>query len=301
VDAGARPQLELSQDGEPGGHQAIEAFTLGKAGHTEKLPPLTLLFLSRAADIRRPRSLRRQSPKSPPLQTKCALGVRTVLAVVNYQEDRMTEDRLSRLGPLSGVLFVVLEMAGFAVGSAGGRANVTLGDPSSKVLKAFADPVGSGVWVGAYLELASLAAFAVFAAWLLRSRSGPLATAGVIAAASYVAVTVVSLVVGDVLEYRAGHGMGAQETLALFDLQSGLYAASWGIGGAFLALAPTTGWLRRSALAIAALSLVAMAAPKASAAQMPAMLFFLWILVAGIALARRPAPVASATATPVRA
>jgi hypothetical protein len=213
----------------------------------------------------------------------------------------MTEDRLSRLGPLSGVLFFVLEMAGFAIGSASGRANVTLGDSSSKVLKAFADPVGSGVWVGAYLELVSLAAFVVFAAWLFRSPRGPLATAGVIAAGAYVAVTLVSLIVGDVLEYRAGHGMGAQETLALVDLQSGLFAASWGIGGAFLALAPTTGWLRRSAVAIAALSLVAMGAPKASAAQMVAMLFFLWILAAGVALARRPASVASATPTPARA
>jgi len=207
----------------------------------------------------------------------------------------MTKDRLSRLGPLSGVLFVVLEIAGLAIGNAGGRASVTLGDPSSKVLKAFADPVGSGVWVGAYLELASLAAFAVFAAWLFRSRRGPLATAGLIAAGTYVAVTVVSLVVSDVLEYRAGHGIGAQEILALFDLQAGLYVVSWGVAAAFLALAPATGWLRRSALAIAVLSLLAMAAPKADAAQLPAMLFLVWILVASVSLARRPREVATTT------
>jgi hypothetical protein len=213
----------------------------------------------------------------------------------------MSEDRLSRLGPLSGVLFVVLELSGFAIGAAGGRAMVTLGDPTSKVVKAFADPVGNGVWVGAYLELASLAAFAVFAAWLFRSQRGPLATAGLVAAGTYMAVTLVSLVVGDVLEYRAGHGIGTQEILTLFDLQSGLFVASWGMAAAFLALAPTTGWLRRSALAIAALSLIGMAVPKASPGQFAAMLFLVWVVVASVALARRPRPVASAVPAPTHA
>ena len=46
---------------------------------------------------------------------------------------------------------MVLELAGVAVGSAAGRAAVTLGDSDAKIVKAFADPVGSGVWVGAYL------------------------------------------------------------------------------------------------------------------------------------------------------
>ena len=208
----------------------------------------------------------------------------------------MTEDRLSRIGPLSGALFVVLELAGFAIGSAAGRATVTLGDPTSKVVKAFADPVGNGVWVGAYLELASLAAFVVFAAWLFRSQRGPLATAGMVTAAVYTAITMVSLVIGDVLEYRAGHGIGGQGLLALFDLQSGLFVISWGISAGFLALAPVTGWLRRTALAIAALALIGMAMPKAAPGQVAALLFLVWTLVASIALARRSR--ASAATTP---
>jgi hypothetical protein len=48
-----------------------------------------------------------------------------------------------------------------------------------------------------------------------------------------------------------------------------------------------TGWLRRSALAIAALSVVGMAMPKAAPGQFAAMLFLVWILVASIASARR--------------
>jgi hypothetical protein len=199
-----------------------------------------------------------------------------------------TEDRLSRLGPLSGVLFVVLELAGAAIGSGSGRAMVTLGDPTAKVLKAYADPVSSGAWVGAYLELAAVAAFALFAAWLLASARGPLATAGLLAAGAYVAVTLVGLVIGDVLSYRAGHGVGAQEILALFDIQAGLYAVSWGVGAAFLALVPVTGWLRRSALAVATLSLIAMVFPKTGASQITVMLFFVWIVAASVVLARRP-------------
>ena len=195
----------------------------------------------------------------------------------------MTEDRLSRLGPLCGLLFVVLELGGAAIGSAAGRAMVTLGDPSTKIVNAFVDPVGTGVWIGAYMELLSLPAFAVFAAWLFRSRSGVAATAGLLGAASYLAVVTVSLVIGDVLEYQAGHGLGAQTIVALFDLQAGLFAVSWGIAGGILAIAPATGWLRRAALAIAALSFVGMAVPKSAPGQVAAMLFVLWVLAVSVA------------------
>jgi hypothetical protein len=203
------------------------------------------------------------------------------------------ENRLSRLGPLSGALFVALELGGVAVGAADGRAIATLGDPTSKILNAFSKHVGSGVWVGAYMELAALAAFALFAAWLFSARRGPLATAGLLAVGVYIAVTVLGLLVGDVLEYGAGHGMDHQTILAFFDLQSGLFFASWGISAAFLALAPTTGWLRRSAVVIAALQLIAMAAPTAGPAQFPNMLFLIWIVVASVSLARSPRTVAS--------
>jgi hypothetical protein len=211
----------------------------------------------------------------------------------------MSEDRLSRLAPLSGVLFVVLELAGFAIGSAGGRSTVSLSDPTSKIVNAFADPVSTGAWVGAYMELVSLAAFAVFAAWLFKARPGALATAGLLGASAYIALTAVSLVIGDVLAYRAGHGIREQEILTLFTIQSGLFFTSWGIAGGILAVAPVTGWLRRSALAIAALSFIAMAFPKADPAQFPQMLFLIWVVAASIAMVRSPerAPAAVPAAT----
>jgi hypothetical protein len=211
-----------------------------------------------------------------------------------------TEDRFSRLGPLSGVLFVLLQLGGVAVGVAGGRSTAALGDPVSDITGAYADPAGAGVWIGAYLEILSLAAFAVFAAWLFRSIAGTAGRAGVVTAATYVGLSLVALVVGDVLEYRAGHGMSRDTTLALFDLQSGLFFTTWGIGAAFLVLAPVAGWLRRTALGIAALLLVAMAFPTGEASQFPNLLFLLWTATAGVVLARRPreatAPLVSASA-----
>ncbi len=199
----------------------------------------------------------------------------------------MREDRLSRLGPLCGVLFVVLELGGVAVGAAGGRAMVALDDPAWKMMNAFADPVGTAVWVGAYMELAALVAYGVFAVWLFGSRRGPAAVGGLLTAGLFIAVTLVSLVIGDVLEYQAGHGLGAPATTALFDLQVGLFTTTWGIGGVVLLLAPVGGWLRKSAVAIAALSIAGMAVPKSSIGQFSSVLFLLWILAAGIVLARR--------------
>ena len=201
----------------------------------------------------------------------------------------MTEDRLARIGPLCAVLFFVLTIGGFAIGAAGGGATATLGDSTAKILKAYADPMGNGVWVGAYASTLALAPFAVFAAWLFRSRRGPLSTAGLVAAAAYIAMVLAATAANFVLDYRAGHGMGSQSTLAFFYLQEALFILTWGASAAILALAPVSGWLRYSARVLAALCLLAMAVPKAGWAQFPPSLFYVWTLAAGIALMRRRA------------
>ena len=196
----------------------------------------------------------------------------------------MTEDRLSRIGPLCAVLFFMLTMAGFAIGAAGGSSTATLGDSTAKILKAYADPVGNGAWVGMYLSVLALAPFAVFTSWLFRGRRGG---AGMLAAAAYIAMVLAASAANFVLQYRAGHGMGTQTTLGFFYLQEALFMLTWGASAAILALAPVTGWLRYSALVLAGLCLVAIAVPKAGWAQFPPTLFYVWMLVAGIALARR--------------
>jgi len=194
-----------------------------------------------------------------------------------------TTDRLSRIAPLCGVVFVVLELAGVIIGSAGGRSMAALGDPQSKIVRSFHDPVGAGVWVGAYLELAALAAFALFAVWMFRERRGPLSSAVV---TTYVATTIVALVAGDALAYGSAHGLGDQSLLTLFYLQSGLFFATWGIAAAFLLLVPADGWMRRTAVAIGVLLLVAMAFPTGGPSQFPNMLFLIWVLAASVVAAR---------------
>jgi hypothetical protein len=197
----------------------------------------------------------------------------------------MTEDRLSRIAPLCGVLFFVLTMGGFAVGAASGGATATLGDSAAKIVKAYADPMGNGVWVGSYLTVLSLAPFAVFAAWLFRRH-----VAGQLVAGAYIAMTLAAVAANFVLDYRAGHGMSSQTTLAFFYLQEALFILTWAGSAAFLALAPVSGWLRYTARTLAALCLLAMAVPKAGWAQFPPTLFYVWVLAAGITLALRTGP-----------
>ncbi len=195
----------------------------------------------------------------------------------------MNEDRLSRIGPLCGVLFTLLSFGGFAVGSG---PTLTLSDSSAKIVKGYADPIGNGAWIGNYMTFLSLAAFVVFATWLYRSHKGEFRTAGMAAVAAYVGVILVNVAATCVLDYRAGHGMDAQQTLTLFYLQEFLYIASWGLSAAVLVALPVGGWLKRSALMLAPLILVVMAVPKAGVAQFPPTLFYIWVLVAGIASGR---------------
>jgi hypothetical protein len=201
-----------------------------------------------------------------------------------------TKDRLSRIAPLCGVLFVALELAGVIVGAAGGRSMAALGDPMSKIVKSFHDPVGAGVWIGAYLEVAAMAAFGLFAIWVFRERRGLLATAGVVTATLYVTATFAALVTGDALAYGSAHGLGDQSLLALFYLQSGLFFGTWGVAALFLLLVPAEGWLRRSAVVIAGLLLLALAFPTTGMSQFPNMLFMFWVLAASIKMSRVAAP-----------
>src|ERR1051326_968628 len=127
----------------------------------------------------------------------------------------MTEDRLARIGPLCAVLFFVLTIGGFAIGAAGGSSTATLGDSTAQIFKAYADPVAGGAGVGMYLSVPALAPFAVFASWLFRSkRGGP----GMLAAGAYIAMVLAATGANFVLQYRAGHGMDTQTTLAFFYL-----------------------------------------------------------------------------------
>jgi hypothetical protein len=199
----------------------------------------------------------------------------------------MSEQRSHRLLWLTGALFVVLELAGTFIG----REMVTIADPTAKIVKTFSDTAQNQVWFGRYLELISLGPFLVFAAMLFRSRRDVFGAAGMLVSACFAAVSVVGLMVGGVLEYRAGHGLGASGILALFDLESALFFSTWALAAGVLLLAPTVGWWRRSGVAIAALSLVGLAMPTKSPGQLSSMLFLLWVFALSVSRARAPKPV----------
>jgi hypothetical protein len=202
-----------------------------------------------------------------------------------------TKDRLSRLGPFAAAAFVVLELGGVAIGS---QPMVTISDSPAKIVRELGKHASTGAWIGAYMELASLAALALFAAWLFQRCHGARRAGAMLATGALITLTTCSLATGDVIRYGSHHGLGRQAVLTLFDLQSGLYIASWAATAAFLALAPVTGWLRRTAVGLAALIAVAVAVPTAGWAQLPVTASYLWFLVAGVSLAvgaRRALPV----------
>jgi len=192
-----------------------------------------------------------------------------------------------------GIASAVLVHVGLFVGVASGQAFVNLGSSPEKVTRALANPAGTGVWVGAYLDLLGFAAFLAFAPWASAKLGGGLLGAVARAAgASYAALGIAAWCVLDAVEFRAGHGMGTQLATALTNINEALYVGSWFLSAVFLlaigALALTSarrvlGW---SAIAIALLSLVAAAAPANSLAENAVLLWFIWIVFASISLAR---------------
>jgi hypothetical protein len=205
----------------------------------------------------------------------------------------MNERTQDRLFASCGIASVVLELVGLFVGVASNKATVTLSSSPAKVAHALAQPAGTGVWVGAYLELLSFGAFLAFAVWASAKLGGGL-LGGVARAlgTSYAAISIASLCVWDAIELRAGHGIGTQLATALSNVGEALFVGTWFLAAFFLlaagALALSTarralGW---SAIAIALLTLLGAAAPTHDVTQSTGFLWFIWIVWASISLAR---------------
>jgi hypothetical protein len=202
-----------------------------------------------------------------------------------------TQDRFFAI---CGIASVVLLHVGLFTATASGGAFVTLDSSPVKVADALAKPAGAGVWIGAYLEVLSVGAFLAFAVWATAKLGGGLL--GAVARSigtCYAAITLASLCVWGAAEFRAGHGMGTQLAAVLSNLNEALYVGTWFLAAFFLlAAAPLAltagrralGW---SATIIALLTLVGAAVPTSdSAAEIPGLLWFVWIAWASIALAR---------------
>lgn len=206
----------------------------------------------------------------------------------------MNERTQDRLFAACGIASVVLLHVGLFLAIASGGAFVTLASSPSKVAHALAKPAGTGVWVGAYLELLSFGAFLAFAVWATAKLGGGLL--GAVARSigtSYAAISIASLCVWGTVEFRAGHGIGTQLATVLSNLNEALYVGTWFLSAFFLLaagpLALTAGRraLGWSAIVIALLTLVGAAVPtNDTAAEIPGLLWFSWIAWTSINLAR---------------
>jgi hypothetical protein len=205
----------------------------------------------------------------------------------------MNERRQDRLFAACGIASAVLVPVGLLVGLAGGQAFVDLGSSPAKVAHELAKPAGTGVWVGAYIGLLGFVAFLPFAVWATAKVGDGLlcATARTVATA-YASVSVAALCVLDAIEFRAGHGMGAQLATALTNINEALYVGSWLLSAFFLlavgalALASERRALGWGGIAIALLLLAGAAAPANGLAENAVLLWFVWIVWASISLAR---------------
>lgn len=205
----------------------------------------------------------------------------------------MTDTTHPRLFAAFGVGSVVAELAGIAIGAAGGRPFVTITSSPADVRSAYATSVGTAAWIGAYLELISFGMFLAFAIWAcLRVGGGLLGAIAAAAATGYTTLSIGALGIGDALAYRAGHGMDVQLATTLTTLNEAVYVCTWFLAVFYLlAVAPMAiatgrrmiGW---SAIGVSLLILVTTAVSLDNLGQMSNLLWLLWIVAASVSLAR---------------
>ena len=201
---------------------------------------------------------------------------------------------MPRLVAASGLFATVAIIAGLIVSVAAGRAEVTLASSAVEVAAALEAPAANGVWVGLGLETLGLLAVMVFGAALASRLTGWAAHAVAGSAVMFSTVSLVAMAAVGLCERQAGTGLDAETARAFVGLAGLLYTATWVAGGLLVALAGAAfgRGLRWTATVIAALSVMALAAPASEAAQLPAFLQLLWIGAASVALLRPTVAVA---------
>ena len=216
----------------------------------------------------------------------------------------MNERTHDRLFAGCGIAFVVLDLVGAIIATVGGKThNLTISSTPAQVAHAVAKPVGTAVWIGAYLEMLSVGAFLAFAVWAcVKLGGGLLGAIGRAAATGYATAMLVSLTMMAALAYRAGHGIGVQLATTVVTLNEALYVGTWFLTVFFLlatgalALSGARRALGWSAIAVAVLTLIGAAVSVENVGQFSVMLWFAWIVYASIAVARGKRAPASAVA-----
>jgi hypothetical protein len=198
-----------------------------------------------------------------------------------------------RLFAGSGIVSVILMLAGAGIATAGHNRNLTISSSPSDVARALAQPAGTVYWVGAYMELLSFGCFLAFAVWACaKLGGGALGQVARAAATAYATLSIGGLAVMDAITYRSGKGMDVQLGSTLVTITEALHVCAWLLAAFFLlaagplALAAGRRALGRSAIAIAVIQLVLTAVSVDNLGQMTFLLWLAWIVYASFALAR---------------
>lgn len=196
---------------------------------------------------------------------------------------------------LCGIASVVIELVGtFIQMGSKDTHSLTWSSSTAAIVKAFSHHATTVVWVGAYLEILSMGLFLVFAIWLsIRLGGGLYGSIARGMAVANTAVSMVSLAILDTSAYLAGHALPVSTARLLVTVNGATFVTTWFLTAFFLlAVAPLAlaqgrrviGW---SAVAIAAVTFVGVAADPNNLGQMSTMLALLWVVGTSIALIRR--------------
>jgi hypothetical protein len=196
---------------------------------------------------------------------------------------------------LCGIASVVVELVGtFVQMGSKDTHSLTWTSSDASIVKAFSHSASSVVWVGAYLEIISMGLFLAFAIWLCARLGGGLY--GSIARGMVIAntaVSMVSLALLDTSAYLAGHSLPTSTARVLVTLNGATFITTWFLTAFFLlAIAPLAlaqgrrviGW---SAVAVAAETLIGVAADPSNLGEMSSMLALIWVVGTCVALLRR--------------
>ncbi len=206
-----------------------------------------------------------------------------------------------RIGALSGVVYVVLLIAGFAIGVASSPTPPSIFGTPEQITSQIAEVTPTGVWIGLYVEVLALLCFVVFAAFV-RTFADPVerdaqwpAAAAYGAALIFASLQLLSMAVLGIVSYRAGKGADVASATALLDLRLGSYILSWSVGALWLGLTAIT-TLRNSmvsrgigigGLLIAIVWLATCLIPTSDLAQFWGFVPLIWTGAASISILRR--------------
>lgn len=200
---------------------------------------------------------------------------------------------------------VVLTFAGAAF-----QPQLNVGASAQDARRVLVDSSLTTVYAGLFLELLAALVFLFAAQLFARLLRGDDETSGWLAgcvggsAVVYVAVQVAASAAGAAALYEGHHGVALSTVTTLNDVRGVGFAASGGVAGALVIAASGAAlvsrrlprWFAWAGVVVGIVCVAAVPAVEAGAAQ--TLLWFLWLLVAGVVAIRRPRGAADVPATP---